>query len=99
MESPPNNLRARAPEAVIDRVKYYHQEFEVQEYWRTHCRKCSQGIFDPRCYDAEVLNAFVIWPKSFCIELYLYQIDSKPYLYCTVINFLNQNSQKLLDRY
>ena len=52
-------------EALIEKVKHYHQDVEVHEYLCAHCRKYSRGIFDPRFYDAEVLDAFVVWAQEF----------------------------------
>ena len=50
---------------MIEKVKHYHQDFEVHKYWCAQCRKYSRGIFDPRFYDAEVLDAFVVWAQEF----------------------------------
>ena len=50
---------------MIDKVKYYHQDFEVHEYWRAYCKKHNRDAFDPNSLDAEVLNAFVVWAQDF----------------------------------
>ena len=53
------------PEALIECVKFYKKDANVHEYSCEQCKKYNRGIFDHRCYDSDVLEAFVVWAKEF----------------------------------